>query len=93
MNQRKDSEKVHIKEVNSHFINPFSLGHKINHPPKFSSPNVIFLDMYIPLHFFTESFMKFFPYIRADTPKESSIVSRKSKLFLSNNVVNKNKDV
>ncbi|KAL4441354.1 hypothetical protein ABPG74_013649 [Tetrahymena malaccensis] len=83
MSQRKESEKVHIKEVPSNFINPFSVGHKINHPPKFSSPNVIFLDIYIPMHFFSESFMKFFPFIRADSPKQSSFISKKNKIDLN----------
>lgn len=80
MAEREEREKVHIKEVPCHFINPFAVGHKINHPPKFTAPNVILLDMHIPRHFFAEAFMKFFPYISAETAQdEGKILKAKSK--------------
>lgn len=83
MGARSENEKMHIKNVPARFINPYAIGDKLNHPPKHLPPNVILIDMHIPRFFFTESFMKFFPYMRADLPKESAMISRKSNHFLS----------
>ncbi len=53
-----------FKEVDSEVINPFALGHKINHPPPDLPPNVIFLDLVIPNYFFHGDFLRFLPYIK-----------------------------
>ena len=42
-------------------INPYARAHKINHPPKDTPANVVLLDIYIPLYFFGENFLKFIP--------------------------------
>lgn len=45
-------------------MNPFALGHKINHPPPGKAANVIALDLEIPDHFFPQDYMKFIPYMK-----------------------------
>lgn len=46
-------------------INPYGVGHKINHPPKNTAPNVVMQDIYLPIHFFSEDYLKFLPNLRA----------------------------
>lgn len=45
-------------------INPYAVGHKINHPPKDKDANVIFQDIFIPKYFFSEDYLKLLPNLR-----------------------------
>ncbi len=66
MNLETNAENNYIpyKRVDPEFINPFALGHKINHPPPDTASNVILLDMVIPDHFFPQDYMKYLPYLK-----------------------------
>ena len=44
-------------------MNPYALGHKINHPPPDKEANVLFVDFNIPMNWFPSSFWKFIPYV------------------------------
>ncbi len=44
-------------------INPFALGHLINHPPPDTPANCLLLDFDLPYSFFPSAFTKFIPYI------------------------------
>ena len=55
--------------VEGELVNPFALGHKINHPPKGISPNVIILDLIIPDHFFTIDYLRYLPNAKFSTEK------------------------
>lgn len=59
-----------IKELNNHdklvpisYLNPLSLGHKINHPPPDTEANVKFIDISIPYNFFPAHFLRYLPNI------------------------------
>ena len=45
-------------------INPYALGHFINHPPPDTPPNVCLIDFEVPESFFPSYFLKHFPYMR-----------------------------
>ena len=51
-------------QVGGDLINPYALGHMINHCPPDVVPNVILLDLYIPQFFFSENYLKFLPNIK-----------------------------
>ncbi len=55
--------------VPGEYINPYALGHFINHPPKGIGPNVFMIDLLIPNHFFTVDYLRFLPNIRFSTEK------------------------
>lgn len=44
-------------------INPFALGHKANHPPFGSGPNVVLVDFDVPRTFFPQAYCHYLPYI------------------------------
>lgn len=48
-------------------VNPFALGHKINHPPKGFGANVVLLDLLIPNHFFTIDYLRYLPNVKFST--------------------------
>lgn len=50
-------------EIRPEMLNPYALGHMINHPPINTSPNVGFLDLEIPTSFFPSFLMRYFPYM------------------------------
>lgn len=50
-------------------INPYALAHRINHPPKNHSANVIILDLIIPDYFFTIDYLRYLPNIKYTTEK------------------------
>ena len=43
-------------------INPYAIGHLLNHPPPDVSENIVFVDFDIPYTWFPTSFSKFIPY-------------------------------
>jgi hypothetical protein len=53
-------------EVDSHQVNPYGIGHLINHPPANRAPNVCFLELEIPKQFFSGYLLKYFPYMYYD---------------------------
>ena len=61
--------------VEGEMVNPFALGHKINHPPKGISPNVILIDLIIPNHFFTMDYLRYLPNAKFTTEKVLIIIN------------------
>ena len=65
-------------------LNPYALGHVINHPPPDVSSNVLFVDFNIPFNWFPSNFWKFLPYVQTrhfdgvDHLKTIAVVSTKS---------------
>lgn len=55
-------------EVLPQKINPYALGHLINHPPVETPPNVCFIDFEVPESFFPSFFLNHFPYMRFAIP-------------------------
>lgn len=58
-----DSTISNINVIPISYLNPLSFGHKINHPPPDTSPNVRFLDISIPFNFFPSEFLRYLPNI------------------------------
>jgi len=54
-----------MSKVPYEVINPFALGHMINHPPPEVSANVLFVDFDIPYNWFPSSFRRYLPYIQS----------------------------
>ena len=48
----------------SEYINPYALGHYINHPPANTPANVCLIDFEIPEPFFPSFLLNHFPYMR-----------------------------
>lgn len=46
------------------YLNPFALGHMINHPPPDVPANVSLIDFDLPYTFFPSSFSRYIPYIK-----------------------------
>lgn len=57
-------EKTLPIEVRPSQINPYALGHFINHPPPQTPPNVCFIDFEISETFFPSFLLQHFPYMR-----------------------------
>ena len=49
--------------MDSSWLNPYSLGQFINHPPPKQPPNVILLDIDLPQHFLSPDYLKLLPSI------------------------------
>jgi hypothetical protein len=49
--------------IEPEYLNPYSLGHKINHPPPGTSENVMMLDFDIPYTWFPSEYRQHLPYI------------------------------
>jgi hypothetical protein len=56
------NSKREILEVFPYFLNPYAVGHMINHPEAGYQPNVCFLDIPVPFDFFPELLLRYFPY-------------------------------
>jgi len=56
--------------VKPHMINPFALGHFINHAPPDQPANVKFVDLDIPFTFFPNYINKYFPFIHSLDPRD-----------------------
>lgn len=67
-------------EVPGEAINPFALGHVINHPPSGRPANVCFLEMEVPVSFFPKFFMRYFPYMHY-SHNEYSIIPAPKRLY------------
>jgi hypothetical protein len=51
-------------------INPYAVGHIINHPPPDTPANTVMIDFDLPYSFFPSSFARYIPYIKyRDEPK------------------------
>ena len=44
-------------------INPYALGHIINHPPPGVPANCMFIDLDLPFTFFTSEYSRYLPYM------------------------------
>mmetsp|Transcript_9820 Transcript_9820/g.14643 ORF Transcript_9820/g.14643 Transcript_9820/m.14643 type:complete len:437 (-) Transcript_9820:29-1339(-) len=55
-------------EVDSEKINPYALGHKINHTPPGTAPNVCLLDLEVDKDFLPGYLMRYFPYMEYSSP-------------------------
>ncbi|OMJ80535.1 hypothetical protein SteCoe_19176 [Stentor coeruleus] len=61
---REKNKKEMPIEVLPQQINPYALGHLINHPPPGVPPNACLIDFEIPESFFPSFLLKHFPYMR-----------------------------
>ncbi|CAD8111813.1 unnamed protein product [Paramecium primaurelia] len=57
----RNKSKGGYELVKGEDINPYALGHKINHTPRNKSTNVCLIDIFVPKNFFPEELMKFWP--------------------------------
>ena len=65
-----------FEEIEPEFLNPYAIGHKINHPPPDISENVWFIDFDIPYTWFPSEYLRHLPYIDNSQPtfaEQSSI--------------------
>lgn len=51
-------------EVPPQDINPYAVGHLINHPPPDFSANVNLIDFDLPYNFFPSAYARYIPYIK-----------------------------
>lgn len=63
-------------EVYPYMLNPYAVGHMINHPPAGSLANVCFLDIPVPQNFFPPFLLRYFPYMQF-SPEEGKIAEFK----------------
>lgn len=49
-------------------INPYALGHMINHPPPGVPANCILIDLDVPFTFFTAEYSRYLPYMYEEFP-------------------------
>lgn len=59
----KNKELAGFMEIDFSEVNPYAVGHKINHTPRNKSTNVCLVDLFIPHNFFNYEYMKFWPNI------------------------------
>jgi hypothetical protein len=72
MEKRGNDTNMKIVQVEPEKINPYALGHFINHPPPDTSANVSLIDFDLPYTFFPSSYSRYFPYIKyREEPKRS----------------------
>lgn len=57
------SDDYPFEMIDPEYVNPYAIGHKINHPPPSISENVSFIDFDIPYTWFPSEYMRHIPYI------------------------------
>lgn len=57
-------------QVAPEMINPYALGHIINHPPPDTAANCILIDFDLPYVFFPTVFTRYIPYINYRTEEK-----------------------
>jgi hypothetical protein len=64
-------------------INPYALGHKINHPPPETPANVSLIDFDLPYTFFPSAYSRYIPYIkyRMEPKRDRTYESRSNDVF------------
>lgn len=64
-------------------MNPYALGHLINHPPPDTPANVQLIDFDLPYTFFPSSYARYIPYIkfREEFKKAKSTETRNNDVF------------
>lgn len=64
-------------------INPYALGHKINHPPPDIPANIALIDFDLPYTFFPSSQSRYIPYIkyRSEPKRDKTYESRSNDVF------------
>ena len=68
--QLRGLNEARLTQVPCDMINPYAVGHKINHPPPDTPTNVKLIDFDLPYSFFPTSFARYIPYINfRDEPK------------------------
>ena len=72
-----------IIQVPPESLNPYALGHLINHPPPDTPANVQLIDFDLPYTFFPSSYARYIPYIkyREEASKKNSHESRNNEVF------------
>jgi len=53
-----------LVQVPPEYINPYALGHLINHPPPDTPANVQLVDFDLPYSFFPSNYSRYIPYIK-----------------------------
>jgi hypothetical protein len=60
-----------IVQVPPTFLNPYALGHLVNHPPPDTPANISLIDFDLPYTFFPSSYTRYIPYIKhREEPKK-----------------------
>ena len=62
--KRGEESSAKLTEVSAAMINPYAVGHSINHPPPDQAANVVLVDFDLPYTFFPSSHAKHIPYIK-----------------------------
>lgn len=57
----RNKGKAGYELIKGEDINPYAVGHKINHTPRDKTTNVCLIDIFIPNNFFPYEIMKFWP--------------------------------
>ena len=80
--RRGENEAVYV-EVPADDINPYAVGHMINHPPPDTPANVKFLDFDLPYSFFPSAYARYIPYIkfRDESNATQESATRNNKVF------------
>ncbi len=72
-----------LVQVPPEYINPFALGHNINHAPPDTPANCHLIDFDLPYTFFPSNFARYIPYIdyRAEQKSKTKSTTRTSEVF------------
>ena len=77
---RGDSEQKYV-EVPAKDINPYAVGHYINHPPPDTEANVKLIDFDLPYSFFPSQFARYLPYINLREFEQKRKSETREKVF------------
>ena len=61
--EKRGIDEKHIIRVPGEYMNPFAVGHFINHPPPDIPANVKTVDLDLPYTFFPSYMTKYLPYL------------------------------
>ncbi len=84
--ERTGNDSGRLKEsIEPEALNPFALGHLINHPPPDTSENVLFVDFDIPYTWFPKAYMRHIPFL--DFRRHDNTKALKTVAFISNRMI------
>jgi hypothetical protein len=69
--EMRGEKELKYVEVSAKDVNPYAVGHLINHPPPDTEANVKLIDFDLPYNFFPSQFARYIPYINFRSFKQS----------------------
>lgn len=81
--KRGNDMSTTIVQVPPEYLNPYALGHFVNHPPPDQAANIQLIDFDLPYTFFPSSYSRYIPYIkyREEPTRSKSYETRNNDVF------------